>query len=500
MNRGDIGGFLEFLVSRIISRIQRIDFVSSFKAIDDLRFVFNPFFDFDIQMEQHSMKASDILDCVHLLIKKALSPHKWLSEIALEKNYETECIILNLAGLTYFNVAESIDNVTNGSSNNADSYSNAHCEFLDDYVSIKEECADLNVPYVEMESIDEDLLISGTDLKPDGGIEALDIPLEDAGDSLNLQPPIKKKACKISTKLSVETKKRIKAKSISKERKGRTRVTCPHCEYQTDSNYKLERHRIVRHTDQKPYQCDQCNYKTKTADCLRSHMQARHSSDEKMYQCKECDYSGKNKLNLDRHMRIHSEGTYACHFCKYKARSSQRLRDHENQMHLVTSLFECELCNFKTITKTRFDEHVLSHKTNIFFGCDVCGKRFSVRNDYLHHKKLHQKSSNVKKFSCIFCGEKFEAYRDRKLHLSKYHNFEGYECRLCGSVFSHVGSFSKHHKKNHPNEDMYNCYLCNFSSNDGREYRKHLLLPSHLSNVSRESNILMSQNSAQDMD
>ena len=73
----------------------------------------------------------------------------------------------------------------------------------------------------------------------------------------------------------------------------------------------LESHMLI-HTDQKPFQCDQCDQSFRQKQLLKRHQNLYHNPayvppapKEKTHECPECGRSFRHKGNLIRHMALH---------------------------------------------------------------------------------------------------------------------------------------------------------------------------------------------------
>merc|ERR1712222_268891 len=77
------------------------------------------------------------------------------------------------------------------------------------------------------------------------------------------------------------------------------------------SERHLESHMLI-HTDQKPFQCDQCDQSFRQKQLLKRHQNLYHNPayvppapKEKTHECPECGRSFRHKGNLIRHMALH---------------------------------------------------------------------------------------------------------------------------------------------------------------------------------------------------
>ena len=55
---------------------------------------------------------------------------------------------------------------------------------------------------------------------------------------------------------------------------------CPHCEYETADGPSFRRH-MWRHTDEKPYKCDRCQFGCIQKGQMISHYKNKHHMDQK---------------------------------------------------------------------------------------------------------------------------------------------------------------------------------------------------------------------------
>lgn len=81
---------------------------------------------------------------------------------------------------------------------------------------------------------------------------------------------------------------------------------------------------------------------------LRNHIKFRHSN-EKPYSCDYCEYSCKNLIDLRKHLDTHSsEPAYRCDFadCEYSTRSLYSIKNHYKRVHEgdYTPRYKCHVC------------------------------------------------------------------------------------------------------------------------------------------------------------
>jgi len=69
-------------------------------------------------------------------------------------------------------------------------------------------------------------------------------------------------------------------------------------------------------------------------------------------------------------------------------------------------------------------------------------------------------------------------------HLFIHTGKKDFKCRLCGLEFRIFPSQLKHHRRKHPDEYIFHCALCNFSTNDVKENKRHDISLMHLNNTS----------------
>jgi len=82
-----------------------------------------------------------------------------------------------------------------------------------------------------------------------------------------------------------------------------------------------------RHTGEKPYHCNQCDYSCANSPVLKRHMKTH--TGEKAFQCTQCDYSSVQSSDLKIHMRKHTgEKPYQCPQCDYSSSRSYNVKTH----------------------------------------------------------------------------------------------------------------------------------------------------------------------------
>uniref|UniRef100_A0A8D8M5H6 Protein hunchback n=2 Tax=Cacopsylla melanoneura TaxID=428564 RepID=A0A8D8M5H6_9HEMI len=80
---------------------------------------------------------------------------------------------------------------------------------------------------------------------------------------------------------------------------------------------------MLVHTEERPYQCELCDYTCKQSGNLKAHMVVH--TEERPYQCEICEYTCKQSSSLRKHMLVHTEERpYQCELCEYTCKQSNR--------------------------------------------------------------------------------------------------------------------------------------------------------------------------------
>lgn len=118
------------------------------------------------------------------------------------------------------------------------------------------------------------------------------------------------------------------------------RFECHLCVYTTDIKWPLKHHINSKHCSDEQttwFSCQQCTFKTKRCNNLKSHMLAKHSIENKV-KCEECPFSAVSSKILEQH--INDKHTpddvaiwYDCSNCTYKSKNQGNLRAHCSRKH-----------------------------------------------------------------------------------------------------------------------------------------------------------------------
>lgn len=265
-----------------------------------------------------------------------------------------------------------------------------------------------------------------------------------------------------------------------------TKWTCAECFLVSkDKGSMLEHVRSV-HTKERPFECTSCDRKFAVKRALtlhtREHKQdwshvckfcgkgfvikeyceihvRRYHTNEKPYQCDQCDAKYPSRLQLSEHkIAKHGGGRpeqiFTCQICKKKFKGSSsykyHMRTHELPLE-VRKKFKCEDCNAAFIRKPALVKHVKRHQGEFEeFECHLCGKKLITAHGLVLHLVVH---SGEKNHVCEFCGKAFAAAGTLKVHIRSHTGEKPYLCKFCHKRFTQRSSLKMHMKNLHQYDD-----------------------------------------------
>ncbi|XP_023939802.2 zinc finger protein 808 [Bicyclus anynana] len=175
--------------------------------------------------------------------------------------------------------------------------------------------------------------------------------------------------------------------------------------------------------------CNICPQQFRYFGSLLRHINSEHSNNNKI--CDHCGRTFKNVANLNVHITYAHAGTCECSVCGAKYKNQWCLGRHMAKCHNAKD-FQCTKCSERFPSQYHKQKHMIqAHE--IGHKCSYCEKMFT-RNSFMkdHIRRTHLKEKNV---PCSVCNEKFFDNYLLRLHMVKHKGERNYSCEVCGKAF-----------------------------------------------------------------
>ncbi|KAF2367628.1 Zinc finger C2H2-type [Trinorchestia longiramus] len=279
--------------------------------------------------------------------------------------------------------------------------------------------------------------------------------------------------------------------------------SCNECSYRTHSKSSLLNH-MKTHQKERPFKCPHCSYAAARKMTLKEHMEVLHNARREIYECELCAFKTNWVRALKKHMKSHNGDVHSCSQCIFVAVDKQQLIDHETKVHnLERKEYSCAVCPFTTDQQYKLEDHV--HKrhgaekvllyscpdcdyktkwkrlikghrrvhTGDLFRCSKCDFATITRTRLNEHEMTHLDMSQ-RSFACPHCS--YRATRQTRLneHITNRHYPEKKALHKCDKCeFSTLWkSYLKVHKKMHSG-DVFQCSRCSYSSPVKAQVMRH---------------------------
>ena len=156
----------------------------------------------------------------------------------------------------------------------------------------------------------------------------------------------------------------------------------------------------------------------------------RAAPKDRSYWCKICDVTKRSIEDLNEHHR-RRHGKQKCEVCGKQFNLATTLT-HHMYSHFPRK-FNCEKCDFHCRFQSELDAHKITHRETPSFQCMYpnCGRWFKCKGELTLHVEVHNKLW----YDCSKCDFSTKLVKYLKEHEKSHKKELPYSCNLCGKCF-----------------------------------------------------------------
>nr|BDT62970.1 MAG: hypothetical protein [Trachysalambria curvirostris nimavirus] len=168
----------------------------------------------------------------------------------------------------------------------------------------------------------------------------------------------------------------------------------------------------------------------------------------------ECENSEGLK-SLEERAQEGRERPHKCDVCARRYVLRQGLKRHM-RLHSKERLHICDVCGKVFLDKSGLMTHMRSHTKEKPFTCETCNKSFSTKSTLMNHRVVH---TNKRPFKCGNCKKAFiwKAGLDR--HMNIHTKEKRFACDTCHKAFNDKSTLVTH-LLIHTNVRPFECHIC----------------------------------------
>ena len=154
--------------------------------------------------------------------------------------------------------------------------------------------------------------------------------------------------------------------------------------------------------------CTQCTIVSQIPKPKKPYVPNKEPKEYKL--CPEC---GMSVQNLKPHLRnVHYREEQTCSQCGRKLPSINSLKQHIKKVHEKVPCVQCgKLIGVLCMKRHVYQAHTPNDQKK--YKCEICGKGFSVKENFLEHNNVH---TGEKPFKCKFCSACFASRGTHAAH------------------------------------------------------------------------------------
>ncbi|XP_054724296.1 zinc finger protein 888-like [Uloborus diversus] len=287
-------------------------------------------------------------------------------------------------------------------------------------------------------------------------------------------------------------------KSLSKNRHSEKVLqvyACRFCGRNFNRQKWLQKHELL-HTEEKPFVCDICGYRTSQKINLKLHSKL-HTDVNIPIELSLClELILVQKLpdvehTLSEFTQVGGDGEYYTRSIIHLSSGFLKVDSMAPEVHDLTRSYICltwiekycsSMTRYLSSSFLHDEENYPGQECKTLYTCQVCGKGFNQKFNLKAHEKIH---SGVKPFVCDTCGMEKDATssaEDESCSPSKIEvecpeqDSQGQHiCTICGKTYASE-RYLKKHQIIHSDKKPFSCDFCDYSSRHKAHLTRHLRL------------------------
>ncbi|XP_064191369.1 zinc finger protein 827-like [Anguilla rostrata] len=190
------------------------------------------------------------------------------------------------------------------------------------------------------------------------------------------------------------------------------------------------------------FECVFCTFACEAKSVYERHLQAHLVS--RMFECDVCHKFLKTPEQLLEHKKCHTapSGGLKCPLCAYSTSQPAALDGHL-KTH-CESRFRCRICQAAESSQAALDRHVRGHRLGGHYRCEQCGYASKTANKLIEHVRVH---TGERPYRCDRCGYCCRRKDNLSLHKRLKHGQQPLRCPHCAFSSANPCVFSRHARK-----------------------------------------------------
>ncbi|XP_031633057.1 zinc finger protein 808-like [Contarinia nasturtii] len=257
-----------------------------------------------------------------------------------------------------------------------------------------------------------------------------------------------------------------------------------------------------RSSQSQSYQCELCDFRSKSKFVHAMHMHKRHGFMMKTpeFRCNVCakiftSNRSLRKHNQTSHHKFQSEKRFGCSFCEFRCNAKGKMRQHISE-HIEASYhpchskdigYSCKFCHFIFWTREMLSSHQMNRHSDrindMYLICGLCYSTFNNLSTLRYHNKSRHfefKLDDYYAFQCTICRIVLYSIDAIGLHMQQCHEqSQSLHCakKNCMQIVSNETELKRHWAAHHT-KSIFQCLEC-YKKFERREFVENHIAVAH---------------------